>query len=46
MLETIKTAASQKSDTLKAIATGTVVVATVVVLAAVSYKIKEAHKSA
>ena len=44
MLSKIKNAAPSK-DTMKAIAGGTVVVATVVVVAAISHKIKEAHKS-
>jgi len=45
MLDTIKNAANEKAAVVKAIATGTVVVATVVAVAVISHKIKEAHKS-
>lgn len=44
MLDKIKSAAPSK-DTMKAIAGGTVVVATVVAVAAISHKIKKAHES-
>lgn len=46
MLDSIKNTVESKKDVVKAIAGGTVVVATIVAVAIVSHKIKEAHKSA